>query len=185
VADEEQRRRVGPVQVLEHQQNGRLGRDADEKLGHRGVEAQPLGVRVGGRPSLRAGGTRAELRDEPCEVDRRGAEDVQNGGRDAARPDELGEGGRERRVGRADDGVAVPVEHRRPFLCELGGELPDEPALPGAGLARDERRTTALTDRPREQRAQLGELTGPAGECVCGQEPKRAREMSHLGHDQF
>ncbi len=185
VPDEEQRRRVGPVQVLEHEQDGRLGRDTDEELGHRGVEAQPLGVRVGGRPSPRAGGTRAELRDEPCEVDRRGAEGVENGRRDAARPDQLGEGGRERRVGRADDGVAVPIEHRRPFLGELGGELPDEPALPGAGLAGDERCATALTDCPRQQRAQLGELTGPAGECVRRQEPKRAREMSHLGHDQF
>ena len=39
VSDEEQRRRVGPVQVLEHEQDGRLGRDADEELGHRRVEA--------------------------------------------------------------------------------------------------------------------------------------------------
>ena len=95
------------------------------------------------------------------------------------------ERGRERRVGRADDGVAVPVEHRRPFLGELGRELPDEPALPGAGLARHERRAASLADRPRQQRAQLGELAGPAGERVRRREPKRAREMSHLGHDQF
>ena len=85
VSDEEQRRRVGPVQVLEHEQDGRLGRDADEELGDRRVEAQPVGVRVRGRPSPRADVTRAELRHEPCEVDRRGAEGVEDGRRDAAR----------------------------------------------------------------------------------------------------
>ncbi len=103
----------------------------------------------------------------------------------AAGPDELVERGRERGVRRADDGVAVAVEHGRTLAGELARELPDEPALPGAGLARDERRATSLADRPRQQRAQLGELAGSAGECVRGREPKRARERSRLGHDQI
>ena len=49
---------------------------------------------------------------------------------------------RERPVRRADDGVAVAVEHRCALGRNLAGELAHEPALAGAGLAGEKRRAT-------------------------------------------
>ena len=51
---------------------------------------------------------------------------------------------RVRAVRRPDDGVAVAVEHGRPFLRDVAGELAHEPALPRAGVAGDQRGAAPL-----------------------------------------
>ena len=65
---------------------------------------------------------------------------------------------RERAVRRPDDGVAVAVEHGRPFLGDVAGELAHEPALPRAGIAGDQRRAAPLPGGARKQRAERREL---------------------------
>ena len=183
VADEEERRRVGPVKVLEHEQHGRLVRDRDEQLRHGRVESQPLGVRVRRAPARGAG--RGEVGDEPREVCSRGAEPVEERPAHAAAAGELHEGRGERRVRGSDDRVAVAVQDDRALLGELSGELADEPALARARLAGDERRPPSFPDGARQEGPQLRELALAAREPVRGQQPERARERSRLAHDQF
>ena len=54
----------------------------------------------------------------------------------------------ERPVRGAHDGVARAVENERAVACRLGGELADEPALAGAGLAAEQDDAAALALRP-------------------------------------
>ena len=54
VAQEQQRRRVGPVPVLEHEQHRPPAADAGEQVGHRRVQPVALGVRDRPRPGAAA-----------------------------------------------------------------------------------------------------------------------------------
>ena len=110
----------------------------------------------GGGPS--SGTSRARSAREAQPVDDRRS--------DVPAADELGQRRREGRVRRADDGVAVPVQHRRTAGGEPGRELPGEPALARARLTRDQRRTASFADGTRQQRAQLRQLARAPGERV-------------------
>ena len=172
VAQEQQRRMVGPVPVLEDEQDGRVPAGRDQELDDGRVQPVALGVLVGrdgigkvadtGREirqqPLELAAARPEVDAEPCRIDR---------------ADEPVERLRERPVRRRHDGVAGAVEHERAAGGRLLGELAHEPALPRAGLAGDERDPPALARRPRHERPQRRELPRPADERERGRQPER------------
>src|SRR4029079_1079998 len=79
-----------------------------------------------------------------------------------------------RAVRRPDDGVAVAVEHVRPFLRDVAGELTHEPALPRPGVTGDQCGAAPLLRGARKQRAERCELARAAGEGERRREPERA-----------
>ena len=176
-----QRGRVGPVHVLEHEEQRCFRADADEQLGHGGVEAVALRIGVGRRGRGQLADARHELRHEPRQL---------SAARTEVLPQHLGlgvpyevlEGGRERAVGRADDRVAVAVQHRRPLVGELTRQLPHETALPRARVAGDERRAAAFARAAGKEGPQRRKLLRPPGEGERGREPERAGKGSSRVH---
>jgi hypothetical protein len=156
MAQEQERRRVGPVPVLEHEQD-RPAAEPHEQVGHRGVQPVALGVRIGvdrRRQMPDAGG---EVRDQPRQLAarraQRGAELV---GIDDAR--RMVERLDERPVGRAHDGVARAVEHERAGAGRLGRELAQQAALARPGLAAEQHHAAALALGHGHERPQRLEL---------------------------
>ena len=163
-----ERRRVGPVHVLEDEQQRRRGADADEEVRDGRVQAVTLGVGVrrGARqvadPLAQAGQKPRQLTAARAEMP---AQRLWLGVRD-----EVLERRHERPVGRPDDAVAIAVEDGR--LCrDRVSELAHEPALARPGLAGNERCATTLGGRSRQQGPQGGELAGTPRERICGRQP--------------
>ena len=175
VAQEQERRMVGPVPVLEDEQDGRMPAGRDQELDDRRVQPVALRVLVGRDGVGEVADTGGEVRQQPLELA-------------AARPEVGAEAGRidrasqpverlgERPVRRRHDGVAGPVEDERAAGRGLVGELAHQPALPRAGLAGDERDPPALAGRPRHERAQRRKLARAAHERERGRQPKRPRK---------
>ena len=134
------------MDVLEHEQERRLGADADEQVGDGRVQPVALGVGIRGRharqladPLLEAGHETGQLPSSRTEVP---AQDLRLGV-----GDEVVERGRERAVRRSHDAVAVAVEDGRALGRDVVRQLAHEAALPRPGLARDERRAASLRRR--------------------------------------
>ncbi len=186
VAQEEQRRGVRPVRVLEHDEQRPPVRGVHQQLGHGGVEAVTLGVligrdRIGQRPD--PGG---EVGDEAGELAAAGAEVV---------PQLLGIGHahevvkrlRDRLVGDPHHGITGSVQHQHAVGRGLVGELAHEPALARPRLPAHERDPPALASGTRHQRAQERELAGPADERERRREPQRSGQLHcrvERGHSQ-
>ncbi|MCZ7588410.1 MAG: hypothetical protein M5U27_06005 [Gaiella sp.] len=170
-----ERRRVRPVHVLEHEEQGRLAAHPDEQVGDGGVEPVPLGIGVRrGRRGERPDPGR-ELREEPRQLaaGRTQMAAYRLGPRVA---DEVIERRHVRPVGRGDNRVAVAVEHGRALGGNLAGELPHEPALAGARLTGKERRAATLLGGPGQERPQRRELPRAAREPERRRQTKRARK---------
>ncbi len=163
MAQEQERRCVGPVRVLEHEQGRTLPRDAGEQVGHGAVQAVALGVRVGVDGRRQLAEPRAEVGQEPDQLAARGARRLAQLGR-GERPGELVERLDERPVGRAHHGVAGAVEHEQAVARRLGGELAHEPALARSRLAAEQRDAAALAVGTRNQRAEPLQLRGATDE---------------------
>ncbi len=169
------------MDVLDDEDDRRLGRCADEEVRHGRVQTVPLGVRVGSRRRSEVSHPRREARKQPGELSPARTEVPRERLR-RQRRDEVLERGRERPVRRADDGVAVAVEDDRALLCRGAGELADETALAAPGLAGDERGTTALARGARQQRPQRRELVDASGEREGRREPERPGKRRASDH---
>ncbi len=144
--EEQERGGVGPVAVLQHEQQRPVTADAGQQVGDRGVKAMPLGVRICGDRRRQLADAKPEVGEEPHELPAGRAEPVAQlrGIRAAGQVVEaLGE----RAVGRGHDGVAGAVEDERALLRRHVRELAHEPALAGARLPR--RREPRAARRPR------------------------------------
>ena len=173
VAQQMQRRRVRPVEVLEYEQDRHLEADCREHVGDRCVETMALCVDVRRLTVDGAATVRLQAGQEQAELGLPAGERLLQLGR--LEPlDELPERVRERPVRSADDVVAVAVEDERILSGDLVGELSHEAALPGAGLARDERGAPPLTRRARQEGTQRLELARPAGERIRRRETQRS-----------
>jgi hypothetical protein len=184
VAQEQERRMVGPVPVLEDEQHRRVPAGRDQELDDRCVQPVALRVLVGCDGIGKVADAGGEIRQQPLQLAAAGPEVVAEAGRiDAANQpvERLGE----RPVRRRDDGVAGPVQDERAARGRLLGELTHEPALPGAGLTGDERDPPALAGRPRHERPQRRELARTAHERERGRQTKRPRKgrlCGQVGH---
>ena len=174
MAQEVERRGVGPVAVLEHEQRRPAPGHAREHVGDRRVEpvALRVGVGVGGTWTL--GGAGRQLGQEPRELAPSHAQLV-----GPHRPRQLVERLDERPVGRVHHGVARAVEHERAVARGLGGELAHEPALAGAGLAADQDRSAAFAGGARHEQAQPLELGGTADERERRGDAERPEQVRH------
>ena len=149
VPQQAERGGVGPVRVLEHEQHGAVEAGPLEQRGDCRVQAVALGVRVGGRRSLRAARPQITQR--------------------------LDEG----LVWRTHDRVARAVEDERPAPGRLGRELAHEPALAGPRLAAQQRDPPPFALRPRDQRLQRDQLALASHEREPRREAQRARQRAH------
>jgi hypothetical protein len=151
------------VDVLEHEKHGSVLPHRGEELRDRGVQPVALGVRLGGDG-------RRQLLDRECEPGKYSSQLARPGASVLTKllgigvADEAIERFRERPVGRRHDRVARPVEDDCSLVGELLGELPNESALAGAGLARNERRAPSLTWSPGEERPEREQFARPTRE---------------------
>ena len=154
VTQQPERRRVGPVRVLDHQQDRAFPCEPLEQAGDAGVEPVPFACR-GPRRRVRRDPER-RLRVELLER-------LHGTGRTAD--------GRRRRTPRTGRG-------RRARPTSIANS-PHQPALAGAGLAADERDAPSLALRPRDQRAQHRQLARAPDEREPRPQAQRARQQRH------
>ena len=179
VPQHQQRRGIGPVPVLEHHQHRPAATHVLEQVRHRGVEAVALGVGVGldwlGQLADAGGQVGQQTRQLAAPGPESGAE---LSGIDHSH--ELIEGLDEGSVGSPNRRVAGPVENQHAFGGGLGGELARQPALAGAGLAREQRHAAPLAFGTRHQRPQLLQLGRAPDERGDRGLPERARKLRDL-----
>jgi hypothetical protein len=177
VAQEQERRRVCPVAVLEDEQH-RPAADAGQQVGHRGVQPVALGVGIGLDRRRQIRHAERQVRQQPRQLTAGDAERRPQLDRiDDAR--QVVERLDERPVRRAHDGVAGAVEDERAGGRRVVGELPHEAALARAGLAGQQNDPAALAVGHRHQRAQRLQLRRAADEGERRREAERAGEVVH------
>ena len=133
-AQQQQGGLVGAVQVVDQQQQRAGDRHRLQQSGERLEEEVRVGVGSGHGPGREGGQAPGQLRPEPHQLGRPGAEQ---------RPQPLGrEGGQlaadrlpQRQVGDAEVLVAASRQHHRAVLLGQGGQLGHQPGLADAGLA--------------------------------------------------
>ena len=175
-----ERGHVGPVGVLEHEQQRPVAADPGQQIGHRRVQAVPLGVRVRLDRRGRLARPGREVRQQAHEL---------AVGRPERRPQRLRPADArqvverldERPVGRADHRVAGAVEDEHAAGGHLGGELAHEAALARARLAADQHGPAPGALVPRQLRPQRRELARPPGERQSRRERERRRELDRPG----
>ena len=163
VTQEQERRRVGPVPVLEHEQH----RARRLTPASRSVTAVCSRWRsVSGSALTGCGSSPDPLRqvgEQPRQLAARGAQrGPQLGGLDLTR--QVIERLDERPVRRVHDRVAAAVEHERAGAGRLACELAHQAALARAGLAAQQDDPPALALRHRHERAQRLQLGRAADE---------------------
>jgi len=142
LAQEADRSRVRPVQVVEHDDDRPVARGRLEEPDDRSGETVPIRVRRRRYCGPQSRHSSAEQRHHGTEIAAmvRGVLGQQASSRAG---DQLIERLRERAVRNERLLVAMSVEHRSPTLGRLRRELCGERGLPGAGLARDQHRSVA------------------------------------------
>ena len=180
VPEEQQRRRVRPVPVLEHEQQRTPPRRRGEEVADDRMKPVTLGVGVGRNGVGQPFDTKGQLREQAGELAARRPEVVPERV-DVAPAHELLECLHERPVRRPHHRVARAVENDDPVRGCLPGELADETALARARLAADQRDPAALGRQVRHERPEGRELTSPADEGIRGAEPQRAWELCGCG----
>jgi hypothetical protein len=175
MTQEKERGAIRPVHVLDHEQHRVATADAGEQVGHRGIEAMAFGVGIprDGRRQLTnpAWKLREEARQLASSGSEVGTEHVWLG-----RAHEVLEGGEEWPVWRAHGSVTRAVEDEHAISRRLSGELPDEAALSGAGLAAEQGDPPGFAPRARQERSQGRELARAPDERQGGREAERAGE---------
>ena len=160
--EELERRAVGPVQVLDGEDDGRLGGQPVQQRAQQ-AEEPGLGQRLAGAghalAQLVGPVGRAELGQQPREVPACGADQLLEGRRiELAR--QPAQGGRDGRVGQAvgAEGQAVAAQHPRAALRGHALELAQQPRLAHAGVpAHEDRRRRAVLG-PVQRGLQAGKL---------------------------
>ena len=178
VAQQEERRRVGPVPVLEHEQRRLPARDAGEEVGYGRVQPVALGIRIGLDRRRKLTDPNGQIGEEPRELAASGAERRPQLGR-IGDPRQVVECLDERPVRRPHDSVAGAVEDECALSRRLAGELPDKPALARTRFAAEQHDPAALAVGPRHQRAQQLQLGRATDEREGRGEAKRGRKIVH------
>ena len=158
---------VGPVQVLDGEQHGRLGGQPVEQ-GAQEPEQAGLGMRLAGAHVLRARASqrcRAQLGREPRQLVACPSEQLVEDRRIELAGEPPQRGG-QRRVGQLAraEGHAVATQHARPALDGPALELAQQSRLADAGLAGHERGGRRAALGPLECRLEPRELRGAADE---------------------
>ena len=166
VAQQLQRRAVGPLQVVEHEQQRRAGGDLRQQRGEGVEQALALDARLGldrrGRPD-----GRAELGQQRGEVGRARAEPLRGAGqRGAARP--AAQHLEHRLVGAGAGLVEAAEQHDRAVAVDGAGELRGEPRLADPRVAGEQDEPPLVADRRVPRLVQRAERLLAADERVAG-----------------
>ena len=167
--EELERRAVGPMQVLDREQDGRVGRQAVEQPAQH-AEQPGLGERVAGRGRIALRRRRAPLGHEPRQLAARRADQRLEGLRRelAFEPSQRRGDGRIGQLAGAEGG-ALAAQHARPAIGGAPLELAQQPRLADARLAADEGRARHAALGSREGRLEARELR-------CATDELRARD---------
>ena len=178
VAEKEQRRRIGPVAVLDHDDERSAPAGGRQEVAHSAMQTVARGIRIRRNRKLPLAETLGHVRHEEGQLVGMGAEiGRQRSLVDAAHElvDCLDEGP----VGTSHHRVAGAVQHERAPGGRALRELVDEPALAGPGLAADEREPESLAVRARNERPQRRQLAGAARERKGRRQAKWSRQLAH------
>jgi hypothetical protein len=171
---------IRPVHVLDHEQHRVATADGREQVGHCGIEAMAFGIGVARNRRRQLTNSTRKLGEEARQLTSRrsevGTEHVRLG-----HAHEVLEGSEEWPVWRPHGSVTRAVEHEH-AISRLSGELPDEAALPSAGLAAEQRNPPGFVARAREERPQSGELARASDERQGRREAEGAGKRWH-GHE--
>ncbi len=172
---EQERRHVGPVQVVEHEEQARRLGGGAQHLRDGNVQAVAVGVRIGRLRVLPLARGCLNIRKKPRQLSRRHPLELLA----RAATDELVECLQKRPVRDTDGRVAPARQDQHAVVRGRRRKLAGQAGLAGSGLARDERHATAFTRGAGEQRAQQGQLSRAADErereCVA----EGPREVGH------
>ena len=161
VAQELEGRAVGPLQVVEHEQQRRAARDLGEQGGERVEQALPLHARVAAERLRRL----AQLRQQGGEVGGARAEPLRrHGERGAAGP--AAQHLEDRPVGAGPGLVEAAVEDDGAVAVRGAGELRGEPRLADPGLAGEQDEPPLVADRRVPRAAERGERLAAPDERV-------------------
>ena len=178
VPEQEQRRSIGPVAVLEHEQRRSPERDGGEEIRHRRVKPVALGIRIRPDRSRELADPGRQVGEEACELPTRGS-DRRPKLRCIRLARELVERLDERPVRGAHEGVARAVQDEDSVLRGLAGELAHEATLARTCRAADQRDSASLALGPRNQPAEQLELGRTPDEREGRAETKRPRKLVH------
>ena len=190
VTQEEQRRCVGPLHVIEHEHRRRLAGEPRQQRRQRCVQLVALGIgvlrlRIGVR-GRRVAGSRAQAWQQAAQR-RRVAAGARLGLIGLELREDRLERLDERLVGRADRGVAGAVEHAHPARGDVLGELPRQPRLAAARLATHQGDLPPVGARPVGERERAAPAPRPVprtasrAEAVAGPEAMEARRAGLRG----
>ncbi len=161
VAQQRQRRLARPVEVVEDEQDRRLGRCRAKQLGDGVEQREPLGVGIG------AYRRRASASTSPSSGTNRRSSSTPRTVRSRAAPS-AGTNVRTASMngcsGAARSSSQRPYSTSAPAACVPARDLAREPRFPDAGFAADERRAQRCVDRAIPQIGELRELVAAADE---------------------
>ena len=173
VAQQVATRPVGPVHVLQHDQQRPGRRELADQSGHRLEQLQPAVVdRLRGRPVRQGAAEIAALAGRHHRRPAAGAAGEQTGehrigrghGRQVGVPGDRAQEVDERQVGQPDvtEVDAVPDQHPDPAGAGSDGELVEQPGLADPGVPREQDGGAAAGRGAVDVRQQPAELVGPA-----------------------
>ncbi len=165
--------------VLEYEQYGSCAADVRKQLGNRRVEAMALGIGIGLDRLRQLADLGGQIGQQPGQLAATGAERGAQFCR-LGYPHQAFERLDERPVWRPHHRVAGAVENKRPFHCDLAGELARQAALPGARLAREQRDAAPLPFRSRHQGSELLQLACAPDERGSRDRAQRTRKVQDL-----
>jgi hypothetical protein len=161
VAQQQQGRLGRPLEVVEHEEDGRLAGELRQPGGDGVEEPVALGLGVRLERGGQAGHPGADLRHEPGQLAAVAAEPVGDGRRMV---DEVAQRLDERLVGNAEVLVAPPGQHRRPFVVHRPGQLGRQTGLADPGFAGHEGEAQLAGRRLLPELPEPGQLAVPADE---------------------
>ena len=174
-AQEVARGRIGPLQVLDHEQDGRGGGELAQQREQRAEQArlrEVLGDRLAHR--TRVGD---QVGEDVRQLAKHPARNPESASSSASRSN-LPQRGADRRVGDLGAGYAVSGQHQRSGRARPGADLAHEPRLADPGRAGDDHVRRLAVDRTAQDVVEQSQLGRPVDQA--GARHPRARERAHV-----
>jgi hypothetical protein len=178
VTEQQERGRIGPMNVFQHHQHRPPLTHACEQIRHRGVQTVAFGVRIRLDRRGELIDPHGQLGQQPRQLAGSGAQhSLQLTRLDRSNP--LLERGHERPVGRRHNRIAFTVKDECAISGGRGRKLPHQAALARPRLAAEQHHPATLALLSRQQRAQHFELDRAANEGKRRRDAERGRKIVH------
>ena len=180
MAQEQHRGVVGPVQVVEDEQQGRGGRGLDQQRGDRIEQAESLALGVAGNGLRGARQAALELGHDAPQLAAR-SRDLAGQLLNRRKLNVVTQCLHERLVRRQRLGVATPIQHDRAVRLRTASQLGGQPRLAHARLAAHEHHLALTRARPREVLTQRGQFLAAASQPLTVGTHQRGRQRNRTG----